>query len=216
MQKKLQKMVSKFQFILTRPMSTLAILSGLFIIIYAIVQIFSGNLYVDALNDMDATTLVALGILIMLGVFSLRDQTDLHAVSFTLVNALSFIFIYEAIYKWSFYLAPFIKPMPPAEIREFIIQAGIALTVLTGFAVRDFTLKKWTFIWLGIFVALWIFWLLVGFPQITNKFIFPQVIPVNFTHDMTYVLNRSTKAVMCLAYLTLFPPLRKPDDHSTA
>jgi hypothetical protein len=209
-------MVSKFQFIITRSLSTLAILSGLFIIIYAIVQIFSGNLYVDALNDMDATTLVALGILIMLGVFSLRDQTDLHAVSFTLVNGLSFIFIYEAIYKWSFYLAPFIKPMPPAEIREFIIQAGIALTVLTGFAVRDFTLKKWTFIWLGIFVALWIFWLLVGFPQIWRESFFPQVILINFTPAMTYLLNRATKLAMFFAYLTLFPPLRKPDALSTA
>jgi GntR family transcriptional regulator / MocR family aminotransferase len=34
------------------------------------------------------------------------------------------------------YLTPFGKPMPPAEVREFIIQSGIALTVLTGFAVE--------------------------------------------------------------------------------
>src|SRR6266508_4655512 len=30
--------------------------------------------------------------------------------------------IYEAIYKWSFYLAPFRLHMPPAESREFVIQ----------------------------------------------------------------------------------------------
>ena len=202
-------MDSKLRFIITRPLSTLAILAGIFVIVYAIVQILTENLYVDALNFIDGTTLIELGILAILGVYSLRDQTDLHAVSFTLVAGLSFIFIYEAIYKWSFYLAPFGKPMPPAEVREFIVQSGIALTALTGFAVRDFTFKKWTFIWLAIFIALWIFWLLIGYPQITGEIIFSRIMPIDLTHDMNYVLNRSTKLMMYLAYLTLFPPLRK-------
>jgi hypothetical protein len=209
-------MNSKLQFTFTRPLSALAILSGMFVIVYAIVQIATGNLYVDALNFMDGTTLIELGILTILGVYTMRNQTDLHAVSFTLVAGLSFIFIYEAIYKWSFYLAPWGKPMPSAEVREFIIQSGIALTILTGFAVRDFTFKKWTLIWLGIFIALWIFWLLIGYPQITGEMIFPRVMQIDLTYDMNYVLNRGTKFMMYLAYLTLFPPLRKPIDASTA
>jgi hypothetical protein len=206
-------MNSKVQFILTRPLSALAILSGIFVIIYAIIQILTGNLYVDALNFMDGTTLIELGLLTILGVYTMRNQTDLHAVSFTLVAGLSFIFIYEAIYKWSFYLAPWGKPMPPAEVREFIIQSGIALTALTGFAVRDFTFKKWTLIWLGIFVALWIFWLLIGYPQITGEIIFSRVMPIDLTYEMNYILNRGTKFIMYLAYLTLFPSLRKRDSH---
>jgi hypothetical protein len=156
--------------------------------------------------------LVELAILMLLGVFTLRDQTDLQAVSFTLVAGLSFIFIYEAIYKWSFYLAPFRMHMPPAEFREFVIQSGIAATILTGFAVGFFKLKKWTFIWLGLFVILYVFWLLIGFPQITGESFFPPVIPISFTHDMTYVLNRTTKLVMYLAYLTLFPPLKRAEN----
>jgi hypothetical protein len=122
---------------------------------------------------------------------------------------LSFIFTYEAIYKWSFYLAPFVMPMPPPELRAFAIQAGTALTVLTGFAVRDFTIKKWTLIWLGMFVILWVFWLLVGFPQIWGESFFPQVIPINFTNDMTYILNRATKLAMFFAYLTIFPSFKR-------
>jgi len=181
----------------------------LLLIAYEVIQITSGELYQKALNHVDGTTLIELGILTLLGVFTLRHQTDLHAVAFTLVAGLSFIFIYEAIYKWSFYLAPFGKPMPSVEIREFVIQSGIALTLLTGFAVRDFTLKKWTLIWLGAFVVLWIFWLLTGYPQITGEVIFSRVIHIDFTHETLYVLNRSTKFVMYLAYLTLFPSLRK-------
>lgn len=199
----------------------MAALFALFVIVIEVVQIASGELYQEMLNGMDGTTLIELGILTLLGVYTLRDRSDLHAVSFTLVAGLSFIFIYEAIYKWSFYLAPFVKPMPPAEIREFIIQSGIALTILTGFAVRDFRLSRWTFLWLGIFVMLYAIWLLVGFPQIVgDELYFNQVLPIDLTYEMIYVLNRSTKFVMYLAYLTLFPPLRvtrpEPGDETTA
>jgi len=197
------------QWILKRPLSLIAAILAALLIIYELIQIASGALYQSALNNMDGTTLVELGILMLLGVFTLRDQTDLQAVSFTLVAGLSFIFIYEAIYKWSFYLAPFRMDMPPAEFREFVIQCGIAVSILTGFAVGFFKLTKWTFIWLGLFVVLYVFWMLVGFPQITGGSFSPQVIPINFTHDITYVVNRSTKLLMFLAYLTLFPSLRK-------
>lgn len=197
--------------VIRRPLSLIAAILALLLIVYEVFQIVTGHLYQKALDKMDATTLVELGILTLLGIYTLRDQTDLQAISFTLVAGLSFIFIYEAIYKWSFYLVPFRAhiQMPPADLREFVIFAGIAATILTGFATRLFTLKKWTFIFLGIFVALYVFWMLVGFPQITNETFYPQVIRINFTHEMTYAVNRGTKFFMYLAYLTLFPPVRK-------
>ena len=102
--------------------------------------------------------------------------------------------------------------MPPAESREFVIQCGIAANILSGFAVGFFTLRKWTFIWLGLLVVLYVFWMLDGFPQITGGSFLPQIIPINFTYDMTYVVNRSTKFLMYLTYLTLFPPLRRADN----
>jgi hypothetical protein len=54
-----------------------------------------------------------------------------------------------------------------------------------------------------------IFWFLIGFPQINGESYMPQMIPIDLTRDMNYVLNRSTKLMMFLAYLTLFPPLKK-------
>ncbi len=197
--------------ILKRPLSLIALIFALLLIIYELTQIIGGHLYQKALDKMDATTLVELGVLTLLGVFTLRDKTDLQAVSFTLVAGLSFIFIYEAIYKWSFFLVPFRKyiDMPPQDLREFIIDVGIAATILTGFATGLFRLTKWTFLFLGIFVALYAFWMLVGFPQITNESFYPQVIHVNFTWPMIYAVNRGTKFFMYLAYLTVFPPVIK-------
>lgn len=196
-----------FSVLRKRPLSAITIILALFLIFYEMIGIMRGNLYEAILYYIDGTTLIELGILMLVGAFTLWSRTDLQAVSATLVACLSFIFMYEAIYKWSFYLTPFRWFMPPDELREFVIQAGIAATILTGFANSFFTLKKWTFIWLGLFVALWIFWLLVGFPQLTGEVIHPQVIPIHFTHPMTYVLNRITKTVLFFAYLTLFPPM---------
>ena len=192
-----------------RPLSLIASILAVTLIFYESIDIARGNLYQRSLNFMDGTTLVELGILMLWGVYTLRDRTDLQAVSFTLVAGLSFIFAYEAVYKWSFYLTPFQSPMPPQEMREFVIQVGIAAAILTGFADGLFTIKPWTLVWLAIFVVLWIFWLLTGFPQITEETIFPALMPVNFSHDMLYLLNRGTKAVMYFAYLSLFPPLSK-------
>lgn len=200
-----------FQALLKRPLSLTAAVLASLLIVYEVIQIANGNLYEKALGGIDGTTLVELGILTLLGVYALRDQTDLQAMSFTLVAGLSFVFLYEAIYKWSFYRAPFDqnRPMPASELREFVIQAGIAATALTGFAEGVFTFKKWTYIWLGFFVILWIFWLLVGYPQLTGEVFFPKVIRIDLTHDMTYLLSRSTKAMIFFAYLTIFPPLRR-------
>jgi hypothetical protein len=197
-----------FQAMLKRPLSLTAAIFAVILIIYQVIQIASGHLYRVA--HVDGTTLIELGILVLLGIYTLREQTDLQAISFTLVAGISFIFIYEAIYKWSFYLTPFRVPMPPLEFREFVIQVGIAATILTGFAMGFFSLKKWTFLWLGVFITLWIFWFLIGFPQIDGEMYMPQIIPIDLTYDMKYVLNRATKLAMFLAYLTFFPPLKKP------
>jgi hypothetical protein len=62
---------------------------------------------------------------------------------------------------------------------------------------------------LGMFVALWIIWLLIGYPHITGELIFQRVMPVDLSHNMNDVLNRGTKLMMYLANLTLFPSLRK-------
>jgi hypothetical protein len=66
-----------------------------------------------------------------------------------------------------------------------------------------------TLVWLTLFIVIYVFWMLIGFPQITNEVMFPQVIPIKFSHGMIYALNRGTKFMMYLAYLTLFPPLKK-------
>jgi hypothetical protein len=195
------------QFVIKRPLSSATIALAAMVIVFEIVQICRGSLYVGRLNFIDGTTLVMIGVLMFWGVIAMRKRTDFQAVAFVLVNALSFVFAYEALFKWSFFLPPLGPPMPPAEMRDLAIQSGIALTVLTGVADGHFTFKKATLPLIGLFIAVWAFWMLVGFPQLNGHVTFRPIIRGELTHGMVYLINRGTKALLFAAYLTLFPAL---------
>ena len=189
--------------LMRRPLS---FLSGAFAALLILVPLYHrtiGNVYIEDLNYVDGTTLIMVGILMLRGIFSRTHDTDLQAFSIALISALSFVFTFEAIYKLSFYAFPW--RMPAGELREFVIQVGIALTALTGFAFGKFRITKVSWIFGVIFVAGWVLWLLVGFPQLDNgeKFYQP-VVDVEFTWDMIYVLNRALKIVLFMIFYSFY------------
>ncbi len=186
-----------------RPFSLATGILAVIVIIAAVAWRFMGHVYLGALNDLDTFTPVMIGILLLRGIFSLRHDTDLQAVSMSLIGALSFVFIYEAIYKYSFYLLPW--RMPPAELRDFTIQVGITLTALGGFAYGKFRLSRPSKIFLVLFVLLYAFWMLSGFPQVDHgEHVWPAFIPIAYTWNLIYAVNRGTKVLMFLAYFFFY------------
>ena len=186
-----------------RPLSCLAGAFAAMLILVPLYQRATGKVYIEELNYVDATTLIMVGILLIRGIVSRIQDTELQAFSIAIIGALSFVFTFEAIYKLSFYAFPW--RMPPGELREFVIQVGIALTVLTGFAFDKFRVTKLTLIFGFVFVAGWIFWLLVGFPQLdTAENFFPALVKVQFSWDMIYVLNRALKVVLFLIFYSFY------------
>ena len=197
--------------VIRRPLSfAVAALCGSIILVALILRI-EGHMLIGQLNDMDTFTPVMISILLLRGVYAMRKDTDLQAVSIALIGAVSFIFIYEAIYKLSFYIT---RPMPGAELRDFLIQVGIALTALAGFAFGKFHFSRWSAIFAVAFVVLYAFWMLVGYPQVnTSANVYWTVIPVKFSWDMIYAVNRGTKVLMFFTYLFFYSstPIRNPE-----
>ena len=144
-----------------------------------------------------------IGILFIRGITKLKKATDLQTISICLTCALSFIFSYEAIYKLSFFFLPW--KMPPEELREFVIQIGIALIGITGFAFGKFRFTRFSMIFTVLFALGWIFWLLVGFPQLSDgqNFYIPLV-PISLSWQMIYILNRGTKVAWFFVYLFMY------------
>lgn len=190
--------------VVRRPLSFLVAAGAVVIIVAVLVyRLVEGNMLIGALDNMDTFTPAMISILMLRGLWAMRRDTDLQAVSMALIAALSFIFIYEAIYKISFYLPPY--KMPPAELREFLIQCGIALTAVVGFAYGKFHLSKWSLLFVVAFVLLYAFWMLGGYPQVnTSADVYWKVIPVHWTWDLNYLVNRGTKVLMFFTYLFFY------------
>ena len=192
-----------------RPLSVLTVLLALAVIIYPLYQLSKGSAYFEPLDYIDSTTLIMLGILFLRSVVVYRNDTDLQAVSLAVVGGLSFIYTFEALYKWSFFINPLI--MPSDEMRALVIQVGTALTGLTGFAFGKF---KWTTpskICTAIFVLGWAFWLAIGFPQIfsAGKLFLHPLLPLTLSEAVVYGLNRAIKFVLFLAFFFAMQPDKK-------
>ncbi len=187
---------------LRRPLSFAVSVMAAIVILVSLFLRFSGHMLLAQLNDIDAFTPVMISILILRGLYALRNDTDLQAVSIALIGALSFIFIYEAIYKISFYI---VRPMPPADLRDFLIQLGTALTAAAGFAFGKFHFSKLSRYFAIAFVILYAFWMLIGYPQVnTSANVYWVIIPFRYTWDMIYAINRGTKVLMFFTYLFFY------------
>ncbi len=194
-----------------KPLSILAALAALLVILLPLRQIINGNNYYQPLNNIDGTTLIMIGILLLRGISAGWRDTDLQAVSIALIGALSFVFTFEAIYKWSFYLLPW--KIPPEELRELVIQLGISATMLAGFAFGKFKWNRFSLIAAVVFAAGWIFWLLVGYPQIfSERTMFPAVLNITLSHDMIYTLNRMEKFALFLVFFGFYPIRMRSND----
>lgn len=186
-----------------KPLSLLTTIAAFGILGLSLFEIIRGNLYIAWLNYLDATTPVMLAILLLRAVTKLQSKSDLETVSIALISCLSFLYSYEAIYKWSFYLLPWKMPAP--ELREFILQVGVGLTVLTGFAQQIFKLRIANRILLATFIVAWIFWLAVGFPQLWDGMnIHVAILDLSLAPNMIYILNRFTKIVWFMFYYCLY------------
>jgi hypothetical protein len=185
-----------------KPLTLLTALTSLGAILYAIFQIVREGVYINSLNYVDGTTLIMLALLMLRGVQKLRNESDLQTVSLGIIASVSFVFCFEAIYKLSFFGIPW--RMPPADLREFIIQVGVTLVALAGFAQGKFRFTRGSKIALAIFAILWAFWLSLGFPQLwDNQPQFDALINLPLTASMVYYLNRAAKVALFFVYFFL-------------
>src|SRR3978361_2071275 len=116
-----------------RPLSMTGAACAIVVAVVVLGQVVQGELYIRGLGYPDATTLLMLCGVLTAGFVALRRGSDLQAVALSWVIAVSCLYAYEAVYKWSFYLAPFGGGMPPPELRELILQLAVAATLVLGF-----------------------------------------------------------------------------------
>ncbi|MCH7564915.1 MAG: hypothetical protein IH968_13950 [Gemmatimonadetes bacterium] len=195
-----------------RPLGTFMFAAGVLGTLYAAGLMASGSLYVGVFDGVDATTLLMLGILLARGVVALRYLSDLEAFALTLVAGLSFIFVFEAFYKFLF----FGWLVDPTELRALLLQVATAGTVLTGFARGSFGLSRTVVGFLGLYLLAMLGWLGAGFPQLFDVIqappelaaqgfeIPPQIVMAEPFRIGVWLVNRFAKASLFLAFFFVF------------
>jgi len=186
-----------------KPMSVISTFAALSLLGLVIFNLGSGNLYIARLDYVDATTIIMVAVLILRAVTKLHSASDLSTISIALVSSLSFLYSYEAIYKWSFYYYPWRMPAP--ELRELVLQIGVGLIILTGFSQQVFKIRRINQIIIGLFVIAWLIWLSVGFPQLWDGMkVHNAIIEIPLNRNMIYMMNRFTKIIWFLNYYYLY------------
>ena len=167
---------------------------------WAVVTLLMGSRYIVALNSVDATTPLMISILLLRGVYAQRAEPDLRIVSVSLIGALSFIYAFEAIYKFLF--MGWVHHSP--ELRELLLQIATALTVLLPFQIRALRLSRASIVLLVLFAGTMLFWWLIGYPQLDTPPRMVQYIVLPVSKQTVYLINRGAKFFLFAAYFFFY------------
>lgn len=129
----------------------------------------------------------------------------------SVTSTVSMIWLYEILYHFSFWDS-WNYGTPPYFILKmnvnFLDYGLISLGALSGF--RYMKANKWLWIVLLTMSALWIFWIMIGFPQLIfpkelYNFFLPRIVIAN-PHALAYPINALTKFLLGAAYVLLYLP----------
>ena len=190
---------------------TLRIISigAIFVSLYLLSQ---GKFEVFDLGFVSSVTLGSVGALYLLSDYAFSRGGGIgrvDAMIFAILFCGSFVWTYELIYHFSFPLS--FPPNYPIIIDAGEVARYLALTtlpILPMVLVR----KKLTFthssaILVGIFAAMWLSWILFGFPQYVQKpdwFVYvPPILKTTNPSATSLFFNFGTKAILAFVYASI-------------
>ena len=132
----------------------------------------------------------------------------------SLTSTISMIWFYEILYHFSFWDSWNYGTPPYFFLKmniNFLDYGLIALSALSGY--KYMKSNKWFWLILLTTAALWIFWIMIGFPQLIfpkelYNFFLPRII-IDNPHALAYPLNAITKFLLGAAYVLLYLPNRQ-------
>ncbi len=172
---------------------------------YSLWCVLAGTRYSAALGWVDVSTILFISLLIGRGAYVLRTEPPLKVFSLSLLNAFSFIYCFESIYKLLFFGWLY----EPTELRELLLQVAATLTIALGFHYRDFVFNPRTATFASLFVVTMAIWVALGYPQLYMGNVHPALIDVAVGRNAVYAINRLAKGFLFLGYFFLYAhPLR--------
>ena len=168
--------------------------------VYAAQVVWQGETLAPALGYADWLTVIFISLLAARGAYVFRAGPPLKTLALCVTNPLSFIFCFEAIYKYLFMGWQY----KSIELREMLLQFAAAATILLGFHYGDYRLNRRSVVFGLLFGLTMAFWMALGYPQLFMGKVFTPLLPLDVSRDTVYVINRLAKGFLFLAYFFLY------------
>lgn len=177
-------------------------------IIFALTVLALHQFLIYTLGYISTISLASAGALFILAEYSFNKYeglSKLDSIIFGILFPAAFLETYEIIYHFSFTPAPHFNTLA-------VIGGGIRFLVTNGVVIlpfvylrRSLKFRRSSAIILAIFAALWLVWLLYGYPQYysSGPMYYPPVLKTSNYWDTSLILNFGSKAVLAIFFASI-------------
>jgi hypothetical protein len=175
-----------------------------------------GKLWVSQLGDVSSISLASVSVIYVLSQyrFAKAGYTELKSIVLAVLFANAFLQAYELIYGLTFALSGALSgpaSVSGTELRTFILWVIMISPVLI--VHEHLRLKRTSAALLVLLVAVWIAWILYGFPQYYySGYAFPRILTTSDPYNLSLWLNFGSKALLAALFVSLLEPLKALND----
>ena len=190
---------------------------GAFVVFLASLALtFEGRLWVSQLGDVSSVSLASVSVIYVLSQHRFRSvgYSEAKSVVLGVLFANAFLQVYELIYGLTFVLSGTLAGSPSisgTQARTIVLWIIMISPVLL---VREhLTFNRTSGALLAVLGAVWVTWMLYGFPQYYySGYAFPQILMTTDSFHLSLWLNFGSKALLAALFVSLLEPLKALND----
>jgi hypothetical protein len=178
----------------------------------ALVLTVQGRLWVTPLGDVSSISVGSVAVIYALSQYRFKraGNSEMKSVVLGVLFANAFLQCYEVIYGLTFGLSAALGDPPTltgTDVRTFILWLIMISPVLL--VHEDLRFKRTSAALLFLFGAVWVAWILYGYPQYYySGYAFAQVLKTSDPFHLSLWLNFGSKALLAVFFVSMLEPTK--------
>jgi hypothetical protein len=178
----------------------------------ALVLTYQGRLWVGPLGDVSSISVGSVAVLYAMSQYRFRvaGYSEMKSVVLGVLFANAFLQCYELVYGLTFALSASLSDPPTltgTDVRTFILWLIMISPILLVHEHLSF--KRTSMALLFLTCAVWVVWILYGFPQYYySGYAFAQILKTSDPFHLSLWLNFGSKALLAVFFLSLLEPMK--------
>jgi len=186
--------------------------AALLVLLASVVLTFEGQIWVGQVGDVSSISLASVSVIYVLGQYRFRSvgYTEMKSIVLGVLLANAFLQCYELIYGLTWGLSALLSDPPTVtgtDLRTFLLWIVMISPILLVHEHLSF--KRTSAALLSLTGAVWVVWILYGFPQYyLSGYFFPQVLKTSDPFHLSLWLNFGSKALLAVFFVSMLEPFK--------